>query len=88
MLALLAVASNTHTAVDSSTHLREKTLPKLGGEDVPRRHQQLLARGHRVGRAVLQEVDHARRDLLLVGLHQRREAPQKVRQKAQGFDLL
>lgn len=72
----------------SYTHLGEKALSELRGEDVPRRDQELLARCHGIGRAVLEKVDHARGDLLLVGLHQRGETPKEVRQEAQGFHLL
>jgi len=70
------------------THLGEKAPPELGGEDVPRRDQELLARGHGVCRAVLEEVYHAGGDPLLVGLHQRGETPKEVCQEAQGFHLL
>lgn len=69
-------------------YLQEESLPKFRGEDVARRHEQLLSSRHGVGRTAPQQVDHARRYLVLVRLHQEGEPSQEVRQEAQGFHLV
>eukprot|EP00964_Phaeocystis_antarctica_P114368 scaffold78337_cov60-Phaeocystis_antarctica.AAC.1 len=73
--------------VEQDVDLVEEAHAEVGGEDVPRRHEDVLADRDRLGRAGEQQLDDALGDGLLVGPHEVGEGAQQVGEEGERLDL-
>ena len=66
-------AANEHLFVEQHVDLVKEARSEVGGEDVPRGHEYVLADSQRVGLAREQQLDHALGDRLLEWPHEVRK---------------